>query len=121
MATVEGGRETIAGIARDHDFGPLIMFGLVGIYVEALRDVVFRIAPIDERQAACMLDLLRGAAALGTHRGHAAVDRLALTSVLQRLSQLALDFPEVAELDINPLIAHAGGVIAVDARVLLTK
>jgi acetyl coenzyme A synthetase (ADP forming)-like protein len=121
MATVEGGRETIAGIARDHDFGPLIMFGLGGIYVEALRDVVFRIAPIDERQAACMLDLLRGAAALGTHRGHAAVDRLALTSVLQRLSQLALDFPEVAELDINPLIAHAGGVIAVDARVLLTK
>jgi acetyl coenzyme A synthetase (ADP forming)-like protein len=120
MASVEGGRETIAGIARDRDFGPLIMFGLGGIYVEALHDVVFRIAPIDERQAASMPDLLRGAAALGAIRGHAAVDRLAIGDVLQRLSQLAVDFPDIAELDINPLIAHAGGVIAVDARIVLT-
>jgi acyl-CoA synthetase (NDP forming) len=120
MASVEGGRETIAGIARDRDFGPLIMFGLGGIYVEALHDVVFRIAPIDERQAASMPDLLRGAAALGAIRGHAAVDRRAIADVLQRLSQLAVDFPDIAELDINPLIAHAGGVIAVDARIVLT-
>ena len=121
MARFDGGRETIAGIARDPNFGPLIMFGLGGVYVEALRDVVFRIAPIDERQAGCMIDLLRGAAALGAFRGHAAVDRVALTGVLQRLSQLALDFPELAELDINPLLAHAGGVLAVDARVQLRK
>jgi acetyl coenzyme A synthetase (ADP forming)-like protein len=119
MASIEGGRETIAGIARDADFGPLIMFGLGGIYVEAFRDVVFRIAPIDERQACRMLDLLRGSAALGAIRGHPPVDRGALMSVLQRLSQLALDFPEIAELDINPLIAHEGGVLAVDARVVL--
>jgi acetyltransferase len=120
MATVDGAREAIAGIARDPEFGPLIMFGLGGIYVEALRDVVFRIAPIDQQQAGGMLDLLRGAAALGATRGHPAVDRRALTDVLQRLSQLALDFPEIVELDINPLIAHAGGVIAVDARVVLS-
>jgi acetyl coenzyme A synthetase (ADP forming)-like protein len=119
MAMVEGGRETIAGIARDRDFGPLVMFGLGGIYVEAWRDVVFRIAPIDERQAASMLDQLRGAAALREIRGQAAVDRAALVEVLRRLSQLAVDFPEIAELDINPLIAHAGGVVAVDARVAL--
>ena len=121
MATVDGGRETIAGIARDPAFGPLVMFGLGGVYVEALRDVVFRIAPIDERQAGCMLDLLRGAAALGPIRGHPPVDRRALVNVLQRLSQLALDFPEIAELDINPLIAHPGGVVAVDARVVLGR
>ena len=119
MASIEGGRETIAGIARDPDFGPLIMFGLGGIYVEALRDVVFRIAPIDERQACRMLELLRGSAALGAIRGHAPVDRAAVAGVLQRLSQLALDFPAIAELDINPLIAHPRGVIAVDARVML--
>ena len=119
MATIDGGRETIAGIARDPDFGPLLMFGLGGIFVEAFRDVVFRIAPIDERQACRMLDLLRGSAALGAIRGHAPVDRAALAGVLQRLSQLALDFPEIIELDINPLIAHPRGVIAVDARVVL--
>ena len=73
-------------------------------------------------QVACrMLDLIRGSAALGAIRGHAPVDRAALAGVLQRLSQLALDFPEVAELDINPLIAHPRGVIAVDARVVLKK
>ena len=120
MINVGGGREIIAGITRDGEFGPLIMIGLGGVYVEALRDVVFRLAPIDGRQASRLLDLLRGAAALGRFRGHAAVDRSALADVLQRLSQLAIDFPEVGELDINPLIAHAGGVIAVDARVALT-
>ena len=119
MARFEDGRETIAGIARDPNFGPLIMFGLGGVYVEALRDVVFRIAPLDERQAGCMIDLLRGAAALGFFRGHAAVDRSIVTGALRRLSQLAVDFPEIAELDVNPLIAHSAGVIAVDARVLL--
>jgi acetyl coenzyme A synthetase (ADP forming)-like protein len=119
MVRFEGARETIAGIARDPSFGPLIMFGLGGVYVEALRDVVFRIAPLGEGQASCMIDLLRGAAALGSFRGHAAVDRAAVTSVLQRLSQLAVDFPEIAELDINPLIAHPRGAIAVDARVVL--
>jgi len=95
------------------------MLGLGGVYVEALHDVVFRIAPLGEGPAGCMIDLLRGAAALGSLRGHAAVDRAAVTSVLQRLSQLAVDFPEIAELDINPLIAHPGGAIAVDARVVL--
>jgi acyl-CoA synthetase (NDP forming) len=121
MAHVEGGRETIAGIARDPSFGPLIMFGLGGVYVEALRDVVFRIAPLGTGQAGCMIDLLRGAAALGPFRGHAGVNRSAVASVLQRLSQLAIDFPHITELDINPLIAHPGGVIAVDARIALER
>ena len=120
MARYDGGRETIAGIARDPNFGPLIMFGLGGVYVEALRDVVFRIAPLDERQAGGMIDSLRGAVALGAFRGHSPVDRSALTAALQRLSQLAIDFPEIIELDINPIIAHSRGLVAVDARVVLT-
>lgn len=119
MAMIPDGRETIAGIARDPEFGPLIMFGLGGIYVEALRDVVFRVAPIDELQAADMPRSLRGAAALGAFRGKRAVDYTALSDVLRRLSQLATDCPEIAELDINPLIAHDGGAIAIDARVVL--
>ena len=120
MAMIDGGRELIAGIAHDPAFGALIMVGMGGVYVEAFRDVAFRIAPFDELQAAAMLQELRGAAALEAMRGKPAVDRAALVDVLKRLSQLALDFPEIAELDINPLIAFAGGVIAVDARVVLT-
>lgn len=119
MVVIPDGRETIAGIARESDFGPLIMFGLGGIYVEAFRDVVFRIAPIDELEATAMPRSLRAAPALGAFRGKRAVDNAALSAVLRRLSQLATDCPEIAELDINPLIAHAGGAIAIDARVIL--
>lgn len=114
---VGGGRETIAGIARDPGFGPLLMFGLGGIFVEALQDVVFRIAPIDETQARDMLHGVRGVAVLRGTRGAAPADERALVEVLCRLGQLAADFPQIAELDINPLLALDAGVIAVDARV----
>lgn len=116
---VEGGRETISGIARDPSFGPLLMFGLGGIFVEALQDVVFRIAPIDEAQARDMVHGVRGVSVLRGLRGAAPVDEGALTDALCRLGQLAADLPEVAELDINPLLAFERGVIAVDARVRL--
>ncbi len=118
---VEGGRETIAGIARDPGFGALIMFGLGGIFVEAMQDVVFRIAPIDETQATDMLHGLRGVAVLRGIRGAAPVDEGALTDALCRLGQLAADFPQIAELDINPLLAFAHGAIAVDARVRVAR
>ncbi|HEY5489900.1 MAG TPA: acetate--CoA ligase family protein [Gemmatimonadaceae bacterium] len=116
---VEGGRETIAGIARDPSFGPQLMFGLGGIFVEALQDVVFRIAPIDDAQARDMVHGVRGISVLRGLRGAAPVDEAALTDALCRLGQLAADFPQVAELDINPLLAFERGVIAVDARVRL--
>ena len=116
---VEGGRETIAGIARDPSFGPQLMFGLGGIFVEALQDVVFRIAPIDDAQARDMVHGVRGISVLRGLRGAAPVDEVALTDALCRLGQLAADFPQVAELDINPLLAFERGVIAVDARVRL--
>src|SRR5690606_2029939 len=114
-----GGRETIAGISRDPLFGPLVMFGLGGIFVEVLRDVVFRLAPIDDLDAAGMVSGLRGARLLTGVRGQPPCDTDALEDALRRLSQLAIDFPVIAEVDVNPLIAFEDGAIAVDARVVL--
>jgi acyl-CoA synthetase (NDP forming) len=93
------------------------MFGLGGVLVEALHDVVFRIAPVDDAEACSMLSSIRGAAMLGAFRGSPASDRNALASVIRRLGQLALDFPEILELDVNPLLARVQGATAIDARV----
>jgi acyl-CoA synthetase (NDP forming) len=117
---VHGGRETIIGLSRDAGFGPLVMFGLGGVFVEALRDVVFRIAPIQALDAYDMLHGIRGAAMLEGFRGAPPADFGALADVLLRVSQLAVDHPEIAELDVNPLLAFPDGVRAVDARVLLS-
>jgi acetyltransferase len=116
---VRGGRELIAGMTRDRLFGALVMFGLGGIYVEALHDVAFRIAPFGDREARDMIGQIRGVAMLGAVRGQKAVDVDAIVSVLRRISQLAGDFPEIAELDVNPLLAFADRAVAVDARVML--
>jgi acetyl coenzyme A synthetase (ADP forming)-like protein len=109
--------ETIVGVTRDPSFGPLIMFGLGGVFVEALRDVVFRIAPVDEAEAQSMMAAIRGAPVLDGIRGAPPVDRAAVASVIRRLGQLAIDCPDILELDVNPLLARAGGATAVDARV----
>ncbi len=117
---VTGGRETIAGVTRDPSFGPLVMFGLGGIFVEVLRDVIFRVAPINRRDAADMIAGLRGAKLLDALRGSPPADRRAIEDVLLRLSLLAEDFPEIAELDVNPLLAFPDRAVAVDGRVLLS-
>lgn len=114
---VAGGHETIVGITRDRMFGPLVMFGLGGIYVEALHDVVFRVAPIDDREAGGMVEGIRGARLLHGIRGQPPADRAALVDVLRRIAQLAADIPEIQELDINPLVALESGAVAADARV----
>jgi acetyltransferase len=116
---VHGGREMIAGITRDPTFGPLAMFGLGGIYVEALGDVQFRICPLTPLDTNDMLTGIRGVAILKGVRGAPPADFAALGEALQRVSQLAVDFPEIEELDINPLLAFPSGVTAIDARVLL--
>ena len=116
---IRPGRELIAGITRQDGFGALVMAGLGGVYVEALRDVSFRLAPIDALDASDMLSELRGAAILGAIRGQPAVSRGAVIDVLVRVARLGADFPEIAELDINPMIASVTGAIAVDARVVL--
>jgi acetyltransferase len=95
------------------------MFGLGGVFVEVLRDVVFRVAPIHRGDAAEMVRGLRGARLLDAVRGSPPADRSALELVLLRLARLATDFPQISELDINPLLAFPDGAVAIDGRVLL--
>ncbi len=117
---IKGNREFVAGMFRDAQFGPVIMFGLGGIFTEALDDVVFRIAPLDENQAGQMLDEITAKALLKAVRGEPAVDRERLIKILMGLSRLSEEQPAVAEVDINPLlITSKGDPIAVDAMVVL--
>jgi acyl-CoA synthetase (NDP forming) len=116
---VKGGRELIVGMTHDTKFGPLVMFGLGGILVEALHDVVFRLAPFDRLDAREMILGIRGVKLLHGVRGAPPVDFRALEDVLLRVSQLAVDFPVISELDVNPLLATDDRVVAVDSRVLL--
>jgi len=119
---VKGRREFVAGLIRDGQFGPVVMFGLGGIFTEALRDVSFRIAPFDEAEADRMLDEIKSSSLLGRFRGEEAADRSQITRALVGLSRLGTERPEVAEVDINPLIVGADGkVTAVDALVVLGK
>jgi acetyl coenzyme A synthetase (ADP forming)-like protein len=116
---VRGGRETICGIVRDPLFGPLVMFGLGGIYVEALKDVVFRVAPLTPSDARNMVAGIRGTKLLGALRGKPAVSAPAIHDVLLRISQMAIDFPLIEEMDINPLLTFESQAVAVDCRVRL--
>jgi len=103
------GKEVILGISRDAVFGHVLMFGLGGIYVEAFKDVTFRVVPIREATAAQMIGDLRASAVLHGLRGEPPSDVTAVEEALKRLSQLAVDFPRIADLDINPLIVHPAG------------
>ncbi|MDO8703744.1 MAG: acetate--CoA ligase family protein [Sulfuricaulis sp.] len=114
----QGGVETICGSLRDPVFGPVVMFGLGGIFVEVLRDVAFRRAPFDEAEAMRMIDEIRGRAVLNGVRGQPAADVGALARVLARLSVFAYERRgEVSEIDINPLLARPDGVFALDALI----
>ncbi len=118
---IRNGREIILGFHRDPQFGPMIMFGLGGIYVEVLKDVSFRIAPFGRRQAQEMIRETKGYPLLKGVRGQPEADLEALTAAILALAQLTLDFPELAEGDINPLMLrpHGQGALAVDARLTL--
>jgi 4-hydroxybutyryl-CoA synthetase (ADP-forming) len=120
---VRSGKETIIGAKRDPLFGPLLMFGLGGIYVEVLKDVTFRIAPITEGDAAEMIESIKSIKLLKGARGEKPSDLRALRENLQRLSQLVTDFPEIEEFDMNPLLVFEEGVgtRAVDVRIGLAK
>ncbi|MBC2713332.1 MAG: acetate--CoA ligase family protein [Desulfosarcina sp.] len=119
---IRGNREFVAGLFRDPHFGPAVLFGLGGIFTEALSDVVFRLAPLTRQDAADMIESIRSRSLIGPFRGENAVDRQALLQTLMGLSAIAADFPEIAEIDINPLIATATGeLIAVDALITLTR
>jgi len=119
---VSGRREMVAGLFRDEQFGPVVMFGLGGIFTEALSDVVFKVAPFNRAHAAHMLDQVRSRSLLGPFRGEAPADREALLNTLLGLSRLGVELEQVAEVDINPLlITPEGEVRAVDALVVTGK
>ena len=118
---VSGGREVIVGMNCDPQFGPLLMFGLGGVYVEALKDVTFRVAPISRREASEMIQEVRSIRLLRGMRGEPPSDIDAIVDTLLRVSQLVTEFPEIVELDINPLIVHekGRGAIGIDMRLVL--
>ncbi len=119
---INGNRELIAGVVRDPQFGPTVMLGLGGILAEAIADVVFRPAPVDDATAHDMIDSLATQQLLGEFRGEAAVERDALAAVLVGLGRLAAERHDVASVDINPLIVGADGqVTAVDGLVELAS
>ena len=116
---VDATQEVIVGAATDPVFGKLVAFGLGGTLVEVLKDVTFRLAPTDGDQALAMLDDIAGASVLDGVRGGPAVDRGALATLIANVSELVADFPEIAELDLNPVLAKPDSATAVDVRILL--
>jgi len=116
---VQGGQEVIIGAVTDPSFGKLVAFGLGGILVEVLKDVTFRLAPTSHDDALAMLDSIAAAQVLKGVRGAEPVSREALALVIERVSQLVSDFPEIGELDLNPVFASAKGAIAADVRIVI--
>jgi acetyl coenzyme A synthetase (ADP forming)-like protein len=114
-----GAQEVIVGAVTDQSFGKLVAFGLGGVLVEVLKDVTFRLAPATRDDALSMLDGIQAAEMLKGVRGGEAVDREALASIIERVSQLVTDFPEISEVDLNPVFATPSGATAVDVRILV--
>jgi acetyltransferase len=115
----KGGVEIIVGVVRDPTYGPVMMFGLGGVLVEVLKDVVFRSLPLSEADARSMLSEIRASKILDGVRGAPPVDKEALVRLMLGISDLCTAFPEIAELDLNPVLAYPDGVGILDARILL--
>jgi acyl-CoA synthetase (NDP forming) len=120
---VSNGHELILGGRQDPQFGPVVLAGLGGIFVEIIGEAAARVAPIRRKEAEQMIDSLRGSQALRGARGGRRADINAAVEVLLRVSQLLVDFPQIKELDINPLrlFAEGEGCMALDARIILSK
>jgi acyl-CoA synthetase (NDP forming) len=114
------GVEVIIGMSQDPTFGPVLMFGLGGVLVEILKDVAFRIVPLSPCDAAEMIRDIKGLPLLQGYRGVPAVDLDALQQVLLQLSDFVVRTPDIKEIDLNPIYAYPDGVLAVDARIILT-
>ena len=113
------GQECIIGMIRDRQFGPVIMFGLGGIFVEVLKDIAFRVAPLAQEDIDDMVREIKGYPVLEGIRGESRKDIEALKSTLAKLSQIAIDNPEIQEVDLNPVIVHEKGASIVDSRIII--
>jgi len=116
---VPQGTEIIIGMMKDPHFGPVIMFGLGGIFVEILKDISFRILPIEARDAEEMISEIKGYKILKGIRGEAPKDIQAIKDLLLKISQLALENPEISEIDLNPIFVFENGLKVVDVRMIL--
>jgi acyl-CoA synthetase (NDP forming) len=117
---ITGGTEVMIGVADDQVLGPLVIVGRGGVATEVLADHSARLAPLTADDADALIDSIRSAPLLRGHRGSPAADLAALRDVLMRVSRLADDIPEIAELDLNPVVARPDGAIAVDSRIKVT-
>lgn len=115
------GVEVIIGMSKDAQFGPVLMFGLGGVLVEILKDVSFRIVPLEKRDAKEMIRDIKGFPLLQGYRGSEPVDIANLESLLLKVSEFVEKTPDIKELDLNPIFAYKDGAVAVDARVILEK
>ncbi len=116
---LSGGHEVIVGATDDPSFGKVVAFGIGGVLVEVLKDITFRLAPATRAEARSMIDGIAAAEILSGVRGAQGVDREALAAIIETVAQLAADFPEIAEIDLNPVLARPDGAVALDVRVLL--
>jgi succinyl-CoA synthetase beta subunit len=117
---IKGDRELVAGLTRDEQFGPCVMFGLGGIFTEILEDIVFRVAPLTRADAMEMMDAIRARKILGPVRGKPPIDRDRLGDILITLGEIGLRFQTIREIDINPIKILDGNPVAVDALVVLS-
>ena len=113
------GVEVIIGMTKDPQFGPVLMFGLGGVLVEVLKDVSFRVVPLDARDARQMVHEIKGYPLLEGYRGQEPADVAGLEKLLLKVSEFVEQHPEVSELDLNPVFAYKDGALAVDARIVL--
>ena len=121
LVDLDESTETIVGVNRDPQFGPLVMFGLGGIFVEVMEDTAFRVAPVPEPEVRGMFDEITSAPLLRGARGREPADVDALVDVIQRVSQLVTDFPAITELDINPVVATPDGAVAIDLQMTIDQ
>lgn len=113
------GVEVIIGVSRDVQFGPVLMFGLGGVFVEVLKDVAFRIVPLEKRDAHEMVHEIKGFPLLEGYRGQEAANIALLEEMILKVSAFVERHPEVEQIDLNPVFAYSDGAVAVDARVIL--
>jgi len=116
---IQGGQEVIVGAVTDGSFGKLVAFGMGGVLVEVLKDITFRLAPATKEDAGSMLDGIQAAEMLKGVRGGKPVNREALQDLIVRVSQLISDFPEISEMDLNPVFADENGATAADVRIVV--
>jgi acyl-CoA synthetase (NDP forming) len=115
----EPGIEVVVGMTRDPQFGPALMFGLGGIFVEVFKDVAFRVLPLNQKEARSMIEEIKGYSILAGARGQKPVDLESLAGAILGVAKIAQDHPQILEIDLNPIIAYPKGYKIVDARVIL--